>query len=142
MKRMVFAATALVSLAACGTPSAAPVIVPFAQIDQAKWHSALAAVDPSVIDTPDYQTLYDNTVKNDCNGDVSTIGIALTLSGAMPDVDRVDMEQVCPTLAHKIDDALKSDQAAMKSYNDACAAPPSLRTQAQQQDIEAIGPCP
>ena len=142
MKRVLVMVAVLGSLTACGTKPAAAAVIPFAQIDQAKWHEALAAVDPTVQDEPDYQTLYENTVKFDCNGDVSTIGIALTLQGASPDTDRVNMEQVCPTLAHKIDDALKSDQAAMKSYTDACAAPPSLRTQAQQQDIEAIGPCP
>lgn len=134
------------SLTGCGNsaPSAQrseSPIIPLAQIDQAKWHDALAPVLPGLRADPDFAMLYSLTVRSLCNEDVSSIATRETLVGATPAADRVSMQMVCPSLAHKVDDALTSIQDATSSFDDACATDPRLRTKAQQDEIDAVGPC-
>ena len=139
----VVAALAL-SLTACGSSGHAEAEadtpkepIPISQIDQAAWTRDLVATG-GVRAHPDLSGLY-NIAKGDCTArDDSGLELRLTLIGAQPDVDRINMKYVCPSKAHLVDDALRSVQDSMSDFDDACALPANMRTQEQEDMVEAV----
>lgn len=140
------AVVAVVALAGCsadadaGADKAAvelPEPIPFGDIDQAAWTEDLQATG-RVRATPDLEALYDLAKKDCAAEDPSDLAMGLTLVGAMPDVDRINMQYICPSKAHLIDDALSSIQDASSSFEEACALAPNLRTEEQQDMVEAV----
>lgn len=111
----------------------------FADIDTDAWTAALVGLG-EVRSDPDLKELYDLTVE-DCAQDAEDLELGLTLSGARPDIMRVNMKYVCPDKAHVVDEALKNIQDRTVRFDEACQTPESMRTEEQQNMVEAVG-CP
>jgi hypothetical protein len=111
--------------------------IAFADIDQDAWTADLVAAG-GVRDNPDLETLYDLT-KDDCAKSIDDLALGLTLSGARPDINRINMKYVCPSQADKIDKALTSIQETSDKFDRACETPEQLRTQEQQDMVDAVG---
>ena len=131
---------AAVVLAGCGSDpkqtgaGGADEPVPYAQIDHDKWRAALVGTG-AVRDNPDLEALYELTL-DDCAED--DLAIQLSLSGSQPDVTRINLTYVCPSQAHKVDDALASLQNSMDKYERLCAMDPADRTREEQDYVEAV----
>lgn len=121
----------------CGDDSP---IVPKADVDMDAWRAELRQ-RPGTLANPDMDTLYDLAV-DDCEAPESELRLALTLSGADPDLKRMGMRYACPSLAGRIDAALLEIQDTSDWFDQACQTPKRLRTEDQQQALEAVGTCP
>ncbi|MDN5899601.1 MAG: hypothetical protein L0H74_05980 [Brachybacterium sp.] len=111
--------------------------IPFDDIDTEAWTADLVATG-GVRSNPDLKALYDLTVDN-CTDEDFAFSVGLTLVDARPDQRRVNMTYVCPSQAHKVDDALAEIQESTMNVDRACATDPGIRTQDQQQLVDAVG---
>lgn len=135
----VAAAALALGLTACGGGDKPKEPIPFSDIDQDAWAHDLQETG-HVRANPDLETLY-NVARKDCTADDDNFGLTLrlTMTGATPDVDRIDMRYVCPSKAHLVDDALRQIQQNASDMDEACALPESMRTERQQNMVEAVG---
>lgn len=107
------------------------------EIDRAAWRAELIAAG-GVSDDPDLEAL-EKLTREDCETSVDSLAMRFSLSGARPDLTRINMKHVCPQQAEKVDDALEKLHEASDAVDIACSIEPSLRTEEQQQLVEAVG---
>lgn len=105
------------------------------------WKSEVAA-QPGALANPDMDSLYEVMATHFCKLDVDQMALNMTLSDADPAGTRTSMNYVCPSRAHLVDEALTQLQETSDSFEQACRTPKNLRTQKQQQALEAQGTCP
>lgn len=122
-----------------GSGGASNDLKDFDGIDKDAWAAALAELGEVRAD-PDLKELYDLTVE-DCAKTAEDLELGLTLSGARPDLMRVNMKYVCPDKAHVIDEALENIQDRAVRFDEACQTSKEMRTEEQQNMVEAVG-CP
>ena len=126
------AAAMFTALCACSNPESE--VKPKSAVDMSAWRAELVTAGA----TPDMDKMYDVTVK-DCEAKVDDLAFRFTLVGARPDLQRISMKYVCPGRAGRVDEALRQMQDATKTVREACALPPSARTEQQQLMAEADG---
>jgi hypothetical protein len=132
--RLFIAGVSLLVLAACGSSGSAASAD---AIDRDAWRAELMRLD-DVSSSPDLDTL-ERVTRDTCEEDVDQVALELSLSGARPDVTRVNMKYVCPGEVDKVDEALEQIQDASSAVDEACATDPLMRTEKQSQLAEAMG---
>lgn len=135
LRTLAIAMTVLLISSACGSSDSAAG-VDSSEVDRDAWRTELTSLDDVGTD-PDLDKLEELT-REDCDSDVSDLALKYSLSGARPDVAKVNMKYVCPASVGKIDEALEQQQDASSEVDEACATDPAMRTETQSQLAEAM----
>lgn len=106
-------------------------------IDRSAWRAELIAAG-GVSEDADLDAL-EKLTREDCKTSVDSLAIRFSLSGARPDITRINMKYICPDQKGKVDDALAKMHEAGDAVDIACSIQPSLRTQEQQALVDAVG---
>lgn len=122
---------------ATATAPQKPVILPQAAVDMSGWKAEITASSPEA--SPDMARLYELTVAN-CDKTVDEFEsmIAADTDGTMAIVRR-GMRYVCPTRLGRVNQAQSNNNRGGREVDQACATPPSQRTDRQRDLADASG---